>query len=140
MKDETFEKNIDDIQEGDYVIIRLNKKFLIKQVEDKQKMLAEAMAAQKGGKKGQMGPAAPAQRGSTPTLPGLPANYKIDPPSLVVGKVSECLMSLVYLVDAYEERSKEPLKKGYENREIEKITVISKEQYSTSVSSILGES
>lgn len=118
MKEAIFTKQTSTLQEGEYVMIQLNKKFLIKQLEDKQKMKEQAQS----------------KKGTVHTKPlGIPSNYKIDPPSFVVGKVSEVLMSLVYLVDAWEERATGPTKKGYEYRELLKVSKISEDQYKTSV-------
>lgn len=119
MQDSTFERETKDLAEGDYVFIELNQKFLIKQIKDKQKMYEQMQKAQTGSKKG-VQPAAVA--------PGLPANYKIDPPSFVVGTIGELLPSLVYLVEAWEERAKEPAKKAYEHREIKAIKKITPDQ------------
>jgi hypothetical protein len=116
MKESTFEKQTSTLVEGDFVMIELNQKFLLKQWEDKQKMYDPAQV-----KKGQV-------QSKPLRLP-----VKFDPPGFVVGKVSEVLMSLVYLVDAYEENKLEPVKKGYEYREVREINKISEDQYQTSV-------
>lgn len=115
------------LSEGDYVVLKLNKRFLTKLIKDKQKMYEEfAKGPQKG--KAPVGTMAPAssRKGSVPTVPEPP---KIDPPGFVIGQVSENLPDLVYLVSAYEERSKEPVKKGYETRELVSAFKITEAQY-----------
>lgn len=116
MKENTFAKQTSNLVEGNYVLIELNQTFLKKQFEDKQKMFDPAQV----------------KKGTVHTKP-LQVSPTFDPPSYVVGKVSEVLMSLVYLVDAWEEKGKESVRKGYEFREIKDVYKISEDQYKTSV-------
>lgn len=119
MKESTFLKQTSLLQENDYIMVELNQKFLTKQFNDKQKMFDPAQA----------------KKGTVTTKP-LRIPLTFDPSSFVVGRLSEVLMSLVYVVDAYEEKSKEPVRKGYEYREISKLYKISEDQYKTSVAHI----
>lgn len=118
MTENKFTKTVNKLCEGDYVLIHLNTNFLARQQERKLKEYKEAMTAPKR------------RKGPVESMPlVIPASYTIPIPGSVVGKIGEILMSLIYLVDAWEDGSKEPVKKAYEYREVRSISSITKDQY-----------
>lgn len=127
MTENKFEKIVNKLCEGDYVYIELNKPFLLRQLKEKRKSYEEALGA---------------RRKSVPSTTSMPmvvpAQYSTDPPNFVVARVGEILMSLIYVVDAWEENAKTPVKKAYEYREVRNITSITADQYNLSKQKIQG--
>jgi hypothetical protein len=127
MDEAIFEQEIRQYNEGDIVLLKLDTRFMKKQLDEKRKMLEEVLKAdkkeQKSSKKGEIAPMAPAQE----ALQALPTTV----PLWCVGKVSECLPSLIYLIDVYEEGKSEPIRKGYEYREVKKISKVTEQDYQT---------
>src|SRR5579863_3478136 len=125
MDEALFEQEMRQFNEGELVLLKLDTKFMKKQLDDKRKMLEEAIAEgekeKKSSKKGDMGPMAPAKE----ALLALP----ITLPLWCVGKVAECLPSVIYLIEVFEEGKSEPIRKGYEFREVKKISKITEEDY-----------
>lgn len=117
MKFETFEAQIEDIQEGDWVQLDLDVKFKEDIQKREAKRQEKMVLPDKKAKDGKMIPAA------------LPVVLQVVFPKFVVGRVEEVLPDLLYLVEAYEDKGIAPVKRGFETREILGITKITKEQY-----------
>jgi hypothetical protein len=127
MDEALFEQEMYHLNEGEFLLLQLDKKFMQKQLDSKRQMLEEAIAEgekeKKSSKKGGMEPMAPAKE----ALLALPTTV----PLWCVGKVAECLPSVIYLIEVYEEGKSEPIRKGYEFREVKNITKITEEDYKT---------
>lgn len=125
MNSDTFERDVfEEVQEGDYVLLKLNVPFLAKMIEEKQKMFEEAMAKSQPDKKVAQKPLPPA---------------KVEISSFAIGKVNESLPSVLFLTDCLEEKAPEVSKKSFEFREIKSVRKITEAQYQDLRQSLVGK-
>lgn len=125
-----------ELQEGDYVLIHLDQKFIQGQHEAQERMKQEAMGPANG----------TAQKSSKhrtdmpiPTTP-TPVVDSPAPPlevsNFAFGKVDEVTVGVLGLVDAYEELDPQATTRVYEARQCRKIRKVDSKQYQELIQSL----
>lgn len=128
MTDETFSEVTQNLKENDYLLIELDKEFysfLNKSKQDELneilKEIRECPEEKKDKKK--------VKEVQEEISKKMSALQKEVTPDHAIGRVSESLMSLVYLLDVHDSSGKGPSNKAFENREIQNLSVITEEVY-----------
>lgn len=121
------ETTLGDLKEGDYVLINLDKEFILQQIKNQAEMLNPPQPAATGVPPNGTAPVTPVVNPATAV--GLPANFTIEPPSYVIGLVDEVVVDVIGLKKAYEEGSDKGEAKAYEARQCSQIRTITEDQY-----------